>query len=74
MHAWRPVRPATLLDDVADQLCQTTVLAGSIALRSTKPRVETAPGDLQGLAHQAHLEDLPVVADELKLQLLSFAK
>src|SRR5262245_4776801 len=68
------VDAAALVEDAADQSRQPTIVAGSVAFVATEPRVEAAPGDLEGLAHQAYSERPPVVADELEPQFLSFAK
>ena len=74
VHSWRTVDAPGFVEDPADQRRQSSILAGSAAFLATEPRIETAPGDPQGLAHQAHLEGLPVVAAERKPQFFAFAK
>jgi hypothetical protein len=74
INTWCTVDAVGFVEDAADQRRQSPILAGPVAFLATEPRVEPTPGDLKGLAHQAYSEDPPVVADELKPQLLSFAK
>ena len=73
-HARRAVDLAAVVEHAADQLGEFAVPLRPVAFVATEPRVETAPGDPQGRAQQAHLEGLPVVADELEPQFFAFAK